>query len=301
MRPGQVHACHRDHHRQAGDQHRPPRGRRRSRQRRLLAAPRFALLALAAQVEHRVVDADRQADQQDHLVDRAVDRRDVAGRRRPGRSSRARPSARAESERWPRPARRTRSSRITSVIGSEVTNALLKSLLIESSTCLLMLASPTCSTVKSGLAACAAAVAFERRADPVRGLVLVAGDLEAQQGRMPVSGDLSGVARLVGALECLGVGNRSEAALDVADDGSEGRVARGGAVALDEHLLDLMLREGVVDRARGAPGLADPALSGGLGLRPDRAADRERDEHERQPAPDRLLAMLSAPAPGAGG
>ena len=41
----------------------------------VFAAPRLALLALAAQVEHRVVDPDREADQQDHLVDRAVHRR----------------------------------------------------------------------------------------------------------------------------------------------------------------------------------------------------------------------------------
>ena len=35
----------------------------------------LALLALAAQIEHRVVDADGEPDQQDHLVDRLVDRR----------------------------------------------------------------------------------------------------------------------------------------------------------------------------------------------------------------------------------
>ncbi len=45
------------------------------------------------------------------------------------------------------------------MIGSDVTNACLKSLLIDSFSCLLMLASPTCSTAKSGLAACAALVA----------------------------------------------------------------------------------------------------------------------------------------------
>src|SRR5436190_5578 len=38
----------------------------------------LALLALAAQVEHRVVDTHRQADQQDHLVDRLVHGGDVA-------------------------------------------------------------------------------------------------------------------------------------------------------------------------------------------------------------------------------
>ena len=118
---------------------------------------------------------------------------------------------------------------------------------------------------------------------------------------MPVSRDLAGVGRLIGALECVGVGNGRQAALDIADDASEGPLARGGAVGLDEDLLDLMLRERVIDRARGAPGLADPALGVGLGLRPDRAADHERDERERQPPPDGLLAMLCAPAPGAGG
>ena len=71
--------------------------------------------------------------------------------------------------------------------------------------------------------------------------------------------------------------------------------------ALDEHLLDLVLREGVVDGALGASRLADAALSGVLRLGADRAADREREEHERQPSPDGLLAMLGAPAPHPGG
>ena len=90
-------------------------------------------------------------------------------------------------------------------------------------------------------------------------------------------------------------------ALDLANDCSEGPVACGGAARLDEDLLDLMLRERVIDRARGASGLADPALGDGLGLRPDCAADHERDERERQPPPDGFFAMLCAPAPGAGG
>ena len=40
--------------------------------------PRVALLALAAQVEHAVVDAHRQADQQHHRAGRAVERQPVA-------------------------------------------------------------------------------------------------------------------------------------------------------------------------------------------------------------------------------
>ena len=57
---------HREHHRQAGDEHRAP-GRRRCRQPAASSVrPAAALLALAAHVEHRVVDAHRHADQQDH-------------------------------------------------------------------------------------------------------------------------------------------------------------------------------------------------------------------------------------------
>src|SRR3954449_13623059 len=95
--------------------------------------------------------------------------------------------------------------------------------------------------------------------------------------------------------------NRGEPALDFADHRSEGAVRRSGAVALDEHLLDHVLREAVIQGARGASGLADTALGGVLGLRPKRAADHQREEHEAQPAPDRLLAMLGTPTSGSSG
>ena len=77
-------------------------------------------------------------------------------------------------------------NRITSVIGSEVTNARLKSLPIESFSCLLMLASPTCSTVKAAIGGLCGGGGLQRRADPIGGLVLVTGDLEPKQRRMPV-------------------------------------------------------------------------------------------------------------------
>ena len=59
------HAGHRDHHGEAGDQHGAAGGRGGGLERGRVAAPGGALLALAAQVEERVVDADRQPDQQD--------------------------------------------------------------------------------------------------------------------------------------------------------------------------------------------------------------------------------------------
>ena len=129
--PGEVHPRHRDHHREAGDHHRAARGRRRRRQRRRFAAPRFALLALAAQVEHRVVDSHREADQQDHLVDRAVHRREwLIG---PIRPIVAITAVSASSSGTPAATRAPNAiSRISSVIGSEVNSACLKSSLIGS-------------------------------------------------------------------------------------------------------------------------------------------------------------------------
>ena len=59
---GEQHAGHRDHHRQAGDDHGAARGRRGDRDRLARAAAASALLALAAQVEQRVVDSDGEAD-----------------------------------------------------------------------------------------------------------------------------------------------------------------------------------------------------------------------------------------------
>ena len=50
------HPGHRDDHRHAGDQHRAPGRRGGGLQRGALAAPGGALLALASQIEQRVVD-----------------------------------------------------------------------------------------------------------------------------------------------------------------------------------------------------------------------------------------------------
>ncbi len=187
--------------------------------------------------------------------------------------------------------------RITSVIGSEVTNACLKSLLIASLSLLLDARVADLLDGEVGVGGLRGGCGIQRRADAVLGLILVTGDLEAKQGGVPVGRDLPFIARRVGAVEALGVGDRGKAMLDVGDHSLERGVVRGRGAALDEHLLDLVLREGVVDGALGASRLADTALGGVLRLGPDRAADREREEHERQPSPDGLLAMLGAPAP----
>ena len=62
----EEHAGHRDHHGQARDEHRASRGGGGDLERSLRAPARCPLLPLALQVEHRVVDPDRETDQEHH-------------------------------------------------------------------------------------------------------------------------------------------------------------------------------------------------------------------------------------------
>ena len=61
---GQEQAGHRHHHRQAGDEHRAAGGGSCGLERGALAPPGGPFLSFAPEVEHRVVDADREPDQQ---------------------------------------------------------------------------------------------------------------------------------------------------------------------------------------------------------------------------------------------
>jgi hypothetical protein len=94
-----------------------------------------------------------------------------------------------------------------------------------------------------------------------------------------------------------------QAAHDVAHGGARLRVAGGGAAhALDEHLLPGLLgKTGGGDRLVGDSGLAVAGVLAIELLLADRTACDRRDDDERQPAEDRRLAMLRAPAAGAGG
>ena len=77
---GEEHAGHRDHHGEARDQHGAAGGRGGRLERRLGARAGVALLHLAPQVEHAVVDADREADEQHDGGDRLVERDDLGDR-----------------------------------------------------------------------------------------------------------------------------------------------------------------------------------------------------------------------------
>ena len=173
------------------------------------------------------------------------------------------------------------------MIGSEVTSACLKSSVIDSSSCFSTLASPVSPNVKSGLAACAALTAS--RAGPTRScdLVVVSGDLEAQQGgrgRRPRSARVARPRR--GSRSLLGVGHVREAPLDVGHRGTEARVGRRHGVALDQHQLVGASRERPLDRLVGAAGLARRRArpAGGSSSRPRR---RSRTRRSRTPASPR--------------
>ena len=77
---GQEHAGHRDDHGQPGDEHRAAGGRGRDFERGSRATACGTFLALAPQVEHRIVDADREPDQQHQRGRLHRHREDVLGR-----------------------------------------------------------------------------------------------------------------------------------------------------------------------------------------------------------------------------
>ena len=65
---------------------------------------------------------------------------------------------------------------------------------------------------------------------------------------------------------------------------------------LDDHALDVLGREVLVDQLVGLARVADVGLLVLGRLDAERAADDQRDDHEGEPAEDRLLAVLGAPA-----
>jgi hypothetical protein len=78
-----------------------------------------------------------------------------------------------------------------------------------------------------------------------------------------------------------------------------GVVRTSPVLALHEDALVLLVGEVVGDHGVGAAGLADLVVVVAQGVRADRTADEDGEDHEDEPADDCLLSMLSAPAPGA--
>src|SRR3954454_14150016 len=260
-----------------------------------------ALLHLPAQVEHRVVDADGQADERHDLPD---DRRELLqAADRAEQPDRADDGGRAEHERHPgghEGSERGEQDQQRRGIGEELGRPLVAVVLLG-------------ERLRGGRAAelldaHARVVALdggdggERPTDVALGVLVAAGQREAHGDRAAVAGDrlraLRGIQR---ALDLRDAVDPPQAGDDRFDAGADLRVPRSErALALHEYLLAGLLAEvrGVDDHV-AALALAVAGRRVGDVVLADLAADQGGRDHEQDPAEDRRLAVLRAPASGA--
>ena len=93
----------------------------------------------------------------------------------------------------------------------------------------------------------------ERRIDAVLGLVLVAGDVEGEQDRAAVLGDLALVALGERRLDVPHVRDGAQPCSDLTDGGGDGWIGGpAGPLGLHEHLLAGLVGEAGVGDARSA-------------------------------------------------
>jgi hypothetical protein len=126
-------------------------------------------------------------------------------------------------------------------------------------------------------------------------------EFELDQGRVSIGRDASGDAGVIRTFEAPYERQPREPRFDFGDGGTEVRRARLFVPALDEDVLGRRFGEGRFERAVGRRRLADTGLVVVQRLGPEHAAEDERREHERDPSPDRGLAVPGAPASRPGG
>ena len=188
------------------------------------------------------------------------------------------------------------------MIGSDRVSALRKSSSNAFDSALSALASPNCSIRIPGWARSSSATAA--RIGPTRSFVAVrvARDVEVDQRRATVVGDL---ARVLGPQRRLEIDDRRELVQplhDVADRGPERRVAHrhAGLGGLQQHLLAGAIAEaGVGEDLVGLTRLADPEVLVGDVLRAHGGADEHTGDDDRDPSEDRDPAVLGTPASSA--
>ncbi len=288
----QEHAAHRDDHGQARDEH-GASGRGRGDLDRVdgrLALGPFA--ALAGEVEDRVVDTDREADQEDHGLRHVGDGQQVAGegREAAGGADRAhreqhRDAGRHEAaEREHQDQQRQRQRQ-----GLGLLEVLALRLVVD-------LGERRLTGLADGEAGMGRGGGRGRgqcRCDLVAGRVLRAGDLEADQRGVTVGRDGALVVRGAQLLHVLG---RREASHDVVDDGAELRVAGLQRRRGDDHLLRRLRAEArAVEGARRDAALPRAGLRRLQLLRAGHAADHDRQHDERDPAGNCLPRVPGTP------
>ena len=297
---GQEQACHRHHHRQAGDEHRAAGGGGGGLERGALAPPGSPFLSFAPEVEHRVVDTDREPDQQHDGERLGCKREQVTRQRRQperrehGRERQQQRNARGHerAERDDEDDQRERDredARALQVVREGGVDCFGRARTAELSD----------EEARMG------ALRSRRRA---RGsgsslsiaLVLSPRISNSTSAARPPFAIWPALAGLSGERTfCTAVHSR-EAGHDVLD----GRVEGGGAcskrAALDQHALTRGHLEPRVEDPVHAARLAGARL-GRIGLlRADLAADGEGEQHERKPAEGGGLPVSGAPAADAG-
>ena len=297
-RPAEEEPCERDEHGQPGDEDGPAGRGRRGLERCRWALAGRPLLALALEVEERVVDADRQADQEDdrgrgvvHGDELARDGQEAEGghdgreaeeQRNPGGDSGAEVDQQDAERQWD-----GRELRPLKVGRDRVVDRLLTAGGAEA------------LDGEAGVRGLDAGDGLEDRLDAVDGGRAAVGELVLDEDGVSVRGDERGVVQRRADLgDAVGGGELGD---DVGDDGLELGARGRERFALDEDgLVDRVAEAAAVDDLQRAAGVAGLGVGGIERLGADHAAERDGDEHEGEPPEDRDLPVGGAPAAHAG-
>ena len=229
---GEEHPGHRDQDRQPGNEHRPARRRRGSLERSFLAATRGTLLALALQVEHRVVDAHGEPDQQDERRDAVGHGQDLAPhrdethrrehRREPEQERDAGRDEGAEGDEEDDQRQRERQQpRLLQVFEERLLDILAR-------------ARADGPDEEAGMGALDFLHAVDDRVDLVDRLVGLARDLQLDEDRVLVVRDLAGVLRIERRFDLRDHGDGSDTLDDVLHRRLERRIRRRELAVLDQ-------------------------------------------------------------------
>ena len=256
-----------------------------------------ALFHHAARVEHRVVDADGEADDHDELGD--VGREPVELAERAEQADRGRDGGGAEHEREPggdERAERDEQDDQHQAVGDEL--GLLAVLGVLGGDLLGGRRVAELLDAHAGVRLLRGGDGGQRLVDELLGVLVGAGDREVHDDRAAVLGDrVRAVALLERALDLGDARDRVEPEHDVLDGGHDLRIA--DTVALHEHPLTGLLGEaGGVDDHVAALGLAVALRRFVDVVLADLAAEDGGQDDERDPAEDGRLAVLRTPTTG---
>ena len=291
---GEQEPGHGDHDREARDQDRAPRGRRCGEEGRLLALPGRPFLALTLDVEHRVVDAHGEADEQNERADALVERQQLTGdgEQAHGRDDRRQREQDRQSgsheaaERQQQDPDRQRDRELARLFQCVREGAVDLVLRGDAEA----LDGVTRMRVLGGLHRC------DDGPDLVDRVVGVADDLDIDERGVAVSGDQVRVALVEGRVDRAYLGYLLQPSDNVVDHSLELGGVGSVRCGLNHHALGRGSLELVGQDPVDASRLPDPGLRRVELLGAEHDSEREGDGDEAEPSKDRNLAVLGAPA-----